>query len=720
MKSTLILDGLNCPNCANKIENRIKNDTRFENVEFNFINKNLTLEHNMTVHKLIEEIDSIVSGIESGITVIEKGAAHKHTHKDECEHCHSHEHEHGEECDCHSHEHEHGKGCSCHSHEHDHTHTHTHEHGHTSKKTAVMRAAAVAFLLVIYLNGFRNPVVIFAAYLIAGYDVILNAAKNIVKGHIFDENFLMSIATVGAFIIGEYTEALAVMVFYQIGEFLQDMAVERSRRNISELMDLKIEHADLVKDGNIVEIDPDDIEEGDILLVKQGAKVPVDGIVTDGMTSFDTAALTGESVPRDANVGDKVLSGYINTGKAVKIKAESKYENSTAARILEMTENAAAHKAKAENFISAFAAIYTPAVVVFALLLAIIPCFLYGFDPKWIKRGLIFLVASCPCALVLSVPLCFFSGIGKASKSGVLIKGSSYIQTLAKLKMAVFDKTGTLTTGEFSVQSANEETLALAAALEQYSTHPIAKAIIKAYGKTPEPAENVSELSGYGITAEYHGSQAAVGSRSLMEKLAVPLNGSDADIYAALDGKLLGSITLADTVRPDSSTTVHALAAAGIKCAMFTGDTKQNALSTAKKAGISVVEYELLPGDKLNKLLELKKKHGLTAFIGDGINDAPVLAGADVGAAMGGIGSDAAIEAADIVIMGDTPLGILRAVEISRRTMAVLKQNVAFVLIVKLAVLVLAALGLGNMWLAVFADVGTALIAVVNSLRILN
>ncbi|MBQ9604196.1 MAG: cadmium-translocating P-type ATPase, partial [Firmicutes bacterium] len=542
----------------------------------------------------------------------------------------------------------------------------------------------------------------------------------ITKGRVFDENFLMSIATIGAFILGEYAEALAVMVFYQTGEFLQDLAVEHSRKSITGLMDLKIEHADLVKDGEIKQIDPEDIAVGDVLLVKQGAKVPVDGVICDGITSFDTSALTGESVPLGANVGDKVLSGYINCGKAVKVRAESTYENCTAARILEMTENAAAHKAKAENFISAFAAVYTPVVVVLAVALAVLPCLIYGFDPKWIKRGLIFLVASCPCALVLSVPLCFFSGIGKASKLGVLIKGSSYIQTLNKIKTVVFDKTGTLTTGEFEVKSANDETLALAAALEQYSTHPVAKAITSAYGKTPEEVSDVNEVSGYGITAVYRGKNAAVGSRAFMQKLGIPLDGTDADVYAALDGNLTGGITLSDTVKPDCETTVLALSAIGIKSAMFTGDTKQNAMETAKKAGISHVEYELLPGDKLEKLNALRKKYGAAAFVGDGINDAPVLAGADVGAAMGGIGSDAAIEAADVVIMGDKTSGILRAVEVSRKTMAILKQNVAFVLIVKLAVLALAALGFGNMWLAVFADVGTALIAVVNSLRILR
>ncbi len=704
MKTTLVLDGLNCPNCAAKIENRIKNDARFENVEFNFINKNLTLEHNMSLNKLTEEIDIIVSGIESGVAVIEK-SAYKQAHKHEHEH-HEHEHEH---------EHEH-------KHEHEHEHGHGHEHGRSQASPLVfgLRALAVIVLILVYFFVFKNPFIILLAYIAAGYDVIFSAAKNITKGHVFDENFLMSIATIGAFILGEYTEALAVMVFYQIGEFLQDMAVDRSRRSITELMDMKIEHADLVVDGNITEIDPDDINIGDILLVKAGAKIPADGVVTDGATTLDTAALTGESAPREVNVGDRVLSGCINSGKAIKIKAESRFDDSTCARILEMTENAAAHKAKAENFITAFARIYTPVVVILAVLLAVIPCIFTGFDTQWIKRALIFLVASCPCALVLSVPLCFFSGIGKASKQGILIKGSSYIQTLSKIKNVIFDKTGTLTTGEFTVNSANSETLELASALEQYSTHPIAKAIIAAYGKNPAPAEDIEEIGGFGLTGIYNGKRAYVGSRALMEKYGIAVDNKDADVYAALDGKLIGSITLSDTLKEDSALAVRGLAAQGIKSVMFTGDTRKNAEETAKKAGIAEIKCELLPGDKLNELNTWKKKHGLTAFMGDGINDAPVLSGADVGIAMGGIGSDAAIEAADMVIMGDKPSAVLRAVEVSRKTMSVLKQNVVFVLAVKFIVLVLAAVGLGNMWLAVFADVGTALLAVLNSLRILK
>ena len=700
MKTTLILDGLNCPNCAGKIENKIKNDARFENVEFNFINKNLTLEHNMKIEKLIEEIDIIVSGIEDGITVLEKGAEHCAASCAECGHCKAGGHEH--------------------SHEHGHEHSHGHYRDAGEGVIFALRTAMVVILLIVYFVLIKSPFIILAAYIIAGYDVILSAAKNISRGRVFDENFLMSIATIGAFALGEYTEALAVMVFYQIGEFLQDMAVDHSRRSISDLMDMKIEYADLVVDGEITQIPPEKINIGDILLVKSGAKVPVDGIVTEGASAVDTAALTGESVPRSVTVGDKVLSGYIVSGKAVKIKAECRYENSTAARILEMTENAAAHKAKAENFITAFARVYTPAVVVLALLLAIVPCVIQGFDTQWIKRALIFLVASCPCALVLSVPLCFFSGIGKASRQGVLIKGSSYIQTLSKIKNIAFDKTGTLTTGEFTINSANEETLALAAALEQYSSHPIARAIVEAYGAAPEEASDTEEISGFGITGIYKGKKAAVGSRALMEKLNIPTDNPDADVFAALDGKLVGSISICDTLKDDSAITVRSLAALGINSVMFTGDTRSNAEETAKKAGIKDYRYEMLPGDKLEAVEALKKKHGLTAFMGDGINDAPVLAGADVGIAMGGIGSDAAIEAADMVIMGDKPSAILRAVETSRRTMTVLKQNVAFVLAVKFIVLALAAAGLGNMWLAVFADVGTALIAVVNSLRILR
>ncbi|MBQ9603935.1 MAG: HAD-IC family P-type ATPase, partial [Firmicutes bacterium] len=447
MKSTLILDGLNCPNCAAKIEDKIRSDSRFSDVEFNFINKELSLTHDLSSEAIIHEIDAIVSAIEDGVTVLSGDEEHGHKHG----------HEHG-----HHHEHENG---------------HSHEHGgELNIPQLVARAAVILVLVALYFVFSRQPLFLVSAYIFAGGDVILRAAKNIGRGQIFDENFLMTVATIGAIIIGEYPEALAVMIFYQVGEFFQDMAVEKSTRSIGELLELKIENVNIVRESGIETAAPHDVEPGDILLIKQGEKIPVDGIVIEGTAIVDTSALTGESLPREISEGERILSGCISCGEAVKMRAESKYSNSTAAKIAKMAEQAAAHKAKAETFISAFARIYTPLVVMLALIIAILPCLFTGFDTKWIYRGLVFLVASCPCALVLSVPLCFFSGIGRASKQGVLVKGGNYLQVLSNIKAIAFDKTGTLTTGNFTVSSENEEAMRLAASLEQYSSHPIAKA----------------------------------------------------------------------------------------------------------------------------------------------------------------------------------------------------------------------------------------------------
>ena len=676
MRSTLILDGLNCPHCAAKIEDKIRSDSRFADVEFNFINKELKLTHELG-DAVTAEIDSIVAGIEDGVTVLRSDEEHKHGHH------HSHDEE-------------------------------------VNIPVLIARAAAIAVLIALYFIFSKQPLFLILAYIAAGGDVIYRAVRNIGKGRIFDENFLMTIATAGAIIIGEYPEALAVMIFYQIGEFFQDMAVEKSKQSIGDLLDLKIENVNIVRESGIETIDPKEVESGDILLIKKGEKIPVDGVVTEGSAVVDTSALTGESLPREINTGEKILSGCINCGEAIKIRAESRYNNSTAAKIAKMAEDAAAHKAKAETFIGSFAKVYTPVVVVLALLIAVIPCIALGFDTKWIYRGLVFLVASCPCALVLSVPLCFFSGIGKASKQGVLIKGGNFIQVLSNIKAIAFDKTGTLTTGRFTVTADDDKTLALAAGLEQYSSHPIAKAVTAAYkGELPEVSE-VREESGYGVCGIIGGRQAAVGSRKYMEKLGIDISGINGDVYTAVDGKATGGINVYDEIKKDSAATVRALEAAGIKTVMLTGDKKESALNVGREIGISAVEYELLPSDKTAAVERIKAQYGTTGFMGDGINDAPVLAAADIGMAMGGMGSDAAIEAADMVIMGDDPSAALRAVRTAKRTMAILWQNVVFIIVVKALILTLTAVGISNMWLAVFADVGTALISVLNSLRIVN
>ena len=593
-----------------------------------------------------------------------------------------------------------------------------------------------------------------ATYLIAGYDVLLRAGKNIIHGKVFDENFLMVIATFGAFGIGEYAEAAAVMIFYQIGEWFQSYAVGKSRASISDLMSIAPEYANVEEDGELVEADPEDVEIGTVIIVKPGEKVPLDGVVTEGTSMLDLSSLTGESVPVRIREGEEIVSGAVNTSGLLKVRTTKRYEDSTVSRILEMVENASGRKAPVENFITRFARYYTPAVTIAAVLLAVIGPLFTGFDfPEWIRRACSFLVISCPCALVISVPLGFFGGIGAASKIGVLVKGSNYLEALSKVDTIAFDKTGTLTEGTFSVtgiHTANgyteREVLKTAAEAERYSDHPIARAVL---GKCEEDrispdhsvdqSASMEERAGRGVVltipAESPGKQATVilaGNRKLLEEENVPHEGCNSVgtvVYVAKNGTYLGTIVISDTVKPGAKAALEDLHRSGVsRTVMLTGDRKESAAFVAESVGIDEVRSELLPGDKVKAVEELmsaggndrKKSSELVAFVGDGINDAPVLVRSDVGLAMGSLGSDAAIEAADIVLMDDDIGKIAQTVRISRKTLRIVYENIVFALGVKFVVLCLGALGLASMWLAMFADVGVAVIAILNSMRALR
>ena len=573
------------------------------------------------------------------------------------------------------------------------------------------------------------------SYLIIGGDVIKTAASNIIRGQVFDENFLMTIASIGAFFVGEAPEAVAVMLFYQVGECFQSYAVNRSRKSITELMNIKPEYAVVLRNGKEETIDPSDVKLGDIVLVKPGEKIPLDGTVIEGKSSLDTVALTGESLPRDIKEGDEVLSGCINISGVIKMRVEKEYGQSTVAKILELVENATDKKSKSENFISKFARYYTPAVVVSAVLLAIIPPVILSQSFEvWIYRALTFLVTSCPCALVISIPLSFFGGIGGASKAGILVKGSNYIETISQVDTVVLDKTGTLTKGVFEVcnivpseECTKEELLEMAAIGEYYSNHPIALSLKKAYGKeiNPECVKDVEEVPGYGVKAVYQGKELFIGNYKLIEKEHISFEMGDeigTVVYVAYDKAFMGRIIIADVIKNDSQIAIERMLKNGIKdIIMLTGDQKNVAEAVAGKLGIGKVCAELLPADKVQIFEEIMKAaNGKVAFVGDGINDAPVLARADVGIAMGGLGSDAAIEAADIVIMNDEPSKIAKMIVIAKKTLMIVKQNIVFAIGIKVAILVLAAIGIANMWLAVFADVGVAALAILNAMRTLK
>ena len=573
------------------------------------------------------------------------------------------------------------------------------------------------------------------AYLMIGGDVVKTAVVNIAKGQVFDENFLMTLASVGAFFVGEAPEAVAVMLFYQVGECFQSYAVNRSRKSITDLMNIKPDYAVVIRDGKEVEIEPSEAKIGEVILVKPGEKIPLDGTIIEGSTSLDTVALTGESVPQDAKIGDLVLSGCVNISGVIKFRVEKEYDQSTVAKILELVENATDKKSKSENFISKFARYYTPAVVISAVLLAIIPPVILSQDFKvWIYRALTFLVTSCPCALVISIPLSFFGGIGGASRAGILVKGSNYIETISKVNTVVMDKTGTLTKGVFAVQNVvpvkgkkKEEVLRLAAYAEAFSNHPIAVSLKEAFGKEVDCnlLSNVEELAGFGIKATFEEHELLAGNYKLMQKENISCEKASESgtlVYVAYNKEYCGYIVIADEVKADAKEAIDKMKACGIKkIVMLTGDNEVTAKEVAEKLDILEYHAGLLPQDKVRIFEEIMTNDdNVTAFVGDGINDAPVLARADVGIAMGGLGSDAAIEAADIVIMNDEPSKIAKMIAISKKTLAIVKENIVFAIGIKVAILILAAIGIANMWLAVFADVGVAALAILNAMRTLK
>lgn len=591
---------------------------------------------------------------------------------------------------------------------------------------AVTLGAAFAVEKLTELPFWAYLIMYLVPYFIIGYDVLWRSVKNIIRGNVFDENFLMSIATVGAFVTGENAEAVFVMLFYQVGELFQSIAVGRSRKSIASLMDIRPDSACVIRDGEETVVEPDEVEVGETIVVRPGEKIPIDGVIVEGKTALDTSALTGESVPRNVGVGDEVISGSINTAGLIKIKTEKPFGQSTVSKILELVENASSKKAKTENFISRFSKYYTPSVVGAAVLLAVVPSIVTGAWSEWIHRALIFLVVSCPCALVISVPLAYFAGIGGASVKGILVKGSNFLEALSRTKTIVFDKTGTLTKGVFCVtevtpQGVSEaELLSLAASAEKYSTHPIALSLGEACPDAKNP-DDVKEISGEGVAAKVGAEEILAGNARLMRRYGIEFEEADRAgtvVYVARGGKYIGHVIISDEIKPDSAAAIASLGAAGIDTVMLSGDKKSVAESVGKTLGIGKVYAELLPGDKVEMMEKIiSKRDGKVAFVGDGINDAPVLMRADVGIAMGVLGSDAAIEAADVVLTDDKPSKIADAIKISKKTGRIVRQNIVFSLAVKAAVLVLGALGIAPMAVAVFADVGVAVIAILNSIR---
>ncbi len=740
-----LLEGLDCANCAMKIENKVKRIEGVSACSVNFALKTMTLEtaasdaeaasaeaqkavHSLEPHVKLKEIKA--GGLRGQTKAAAPGEAAADAHASAGHPAEGHAHRAGED-------HPHGHG---HSRAHD--HAHDHGHGGESMRGTVLRLVIGAVLgaaaLLLPLGGWAELLLYIAAYLTAGGDVLLTAGRNIVRGQVFDENFLMALATLGAFAIGEYPEGVAVMLFYQVGELFQGMAVNRSRRSITALMDIRPEYAWLKNGEELSRISPEEAAVGDRIVVKPGEKVPLDGTVLEGSAMMDTSALTGESVPRAAGPGSEVLSGFINRNGVITVQVAREFGESAVSRILELVQNASSQKAKTENFITRFARKYTPAVVIAALLLAVVPPLLIeGAEfADWIYRALVFLVISCPCALVVSIPLGFFGGIGAASRSGILIKGGNYLEALNDAKIIVFDKTGTLTKGQFKVTgiypsagTAEEELLRLAAYAESHSGHPIAESIRAAYGRDiPAGAvADYNELSGYGISATVEGRAVLAGNARLMQRegIAVPAAASAGTVVHIAAGEdYAGHLIIADELKPDSLQAVQALKKLGIrKTVMLTGDAAAVAEEVGRQLGIDEVRAELLPQHKVEAVAALEKEKGRRekiVFIGDGINDTPVLARADVGIAMGGLGSDAAIEAADIVIMTDEPSKLATAIGIAGRTRRIVWQNIIFALGVKALFLLLGAFGIATMWEAVFSDVGVTVLAVLNSIRALQ
>lgn len=612
------------------------------------------------------------------------------------------------------------------------------------QKKMLLRIIIAAVLIVVFsllpAEGYLRFVLFMIPYLVIGYDILKKAFKGILNKQVFDENFLMAVATVGAILLGDYSEGVAVMLFYQIGELFQSYAVGKSRRNISELMDIRPDYANIEKDGTLEQVDPDEVEIGTIIVVQPGEKVPIDGVITEGTSTLNTSALTGESLPRDAKAGDEVISGCINMTGLLKIRTTKEFGESTVSKILELVENSSSRKSKSENFISKFAKYYTPAVCYGALALALIPPIVLLIMGKpamwgdWIYRALTFLVISCPCALVISIPLSFFAGIGGASNQGILVKGSNYLETLAQTKYVVFDKTGTMTQGVFEVsgihhnEMPDEKLLEYAALAECSSSHPISKSLQKAYGKPIDRnrVTDIEEISGNGVIAKVDGISVAAGNTKLMNRLGIAYQDCHhvgTVVHMAIDGKYAGHILISDIIKPHAKEAIAELKKAGIsKTVMLTGDSKRVADQVAEELGIQEVYSELLPADKVSRVEELlnqKSEKDKLAFVGDGINDAPVLSRADIGIAMGALGSDAAIEAADIVLMDDDPLKISKAIKIARKCIRIVYENIYFAIGIKILCLILGALGIANMWVAIFADVGVMILAVLNAVRTL-
>ena len=612
------------------------------------------------------------------------------------------------------------------------------------QKKMLIRIIIAAVLIVVFsllpAEGYLRFVLFMIPYLVIGYDILKKAFKGILNKQVFDENFLMAVATVGAILLGDYSEGVAVMLFYQIGELFQSYAVGKSRRNISELMDIRPDYANIEKDGTLEQVDPDEVEIGTIIVVQPGEKVPIDGVIIEGISTLNTSALTGESLPRDAKAGDEVISGCINMTGLLKIRTTKEFGESTVSKILELVENSSSRKSKSENFISKFAKYYTPAVCYGALALAFIPPIVLLIMGKpamwgdWIYRALTFLVISCPCALVISIPLSFFAGIGGASNQGILVKGSNYLETLAQTKYVVFDKTGTMTQGVFEVsgihhnEMPDEKLLEYAALAECSSSHPISKSLQKAYGKPIDRnrVTDIEEISGNGVIAKVDGMSVAAGNTKLMNRLGIAYQDCHhvgTVVHMAIDGKYAGHILISDIIKPHAKEAIAELKKAGIsKTVMLTGDSKRVADQVAEELGIQEVYSELLPADKVSRVEELlnqKSEKDKLAFVGDGINDAPVLSRADIGIAMGALGSDAAIEAADIVLMDDDPLKISKAIKIARKCIRIVYENIYFAIGIKILCLILGALGIANMWVAIFADVGVMILAVLNAIRTL-
>ncbi|QNO14634.1 cadmium-translocating P-type ATPase [Alkalicella caledoniensis] len=702
-KKVVLLVGLDCANCASKIEDKIKLLPGVKSAVVDFIGKKLTLEIEDRKNSvaIINEVQEIVTELEPHVKVIVEGEEHK-----------------------------------------DEGHGHEHDHGEIASKKELRKIiiGGVLFFLpfIIGMPDILRFSFYFAAYVIVGGRVLLRAGKNILRGQIFDENFLMSIATVGAFAIGEFPEGVAVMLFYNVGEYVQSIAINRSRKSISSLMDIRPDYANLKINGELKTVDPEDVGVGDLIVVKPGEKVPLDGKVIEGSSLVDTSALTGESVLRDVEVGSDILSGFINNTGLLTVEVTKDFGESTVSKILDLVQNASGRKAPTENFITKFAKYYTPVVVAIAALLAVIPPLLIedATFSQWIYRALVFLVISCPCALVISIPLGFFGGIGGASKRGILVKGSNFLEALNDVEIVVFDKTGTLTKGIFTVtqiqetaEIPSEKIIEYAALAESYSTHPIAKSILKSYGKDVDQSllKDYKEIAGHGISVKVDGIALLVGNRKLMETEKIKYKDVKATgtvVHVAVDKNHIGYIVIADQIKDDSKDAIVGLKSIGIKkTIMLTGDNNAIASEISTHLGLDKYYAELLPHEKVERLEEInqgKSRKGKMIFVGDGINDAPVLARADVGVAMGGLGSDAAIEAADIVIMNDEPSKLVTAIKIAKRTRKIVWQNIVFAIGVKLIVLALGTVGLASIWEAVFADVGVTVIAVFNAMRVLN